>query len=606
MASIDLIRASDGSGNASAATVQSIRSSGATTLDVDTVQGIPDTFYATMGTPHTFTDPVTSETITVISEATAVDFAGHVDGSNLEIDTIAPGYTDNGSAVGDIIIIRPTTQWSDNVADVLAVSHNDDGTLKAVTENPGWTALAYTPNTVTANGNRSYSLVFNSVDLTSAISPGMRIRTTRTVTAPTQCTSLNGSSQYYSKASPNKLTFTDDFVVSAWVKLTSYATTSCIASRSDGTSGWGLFITTSGQLQLVGYNGALGNQSQVISYQSVPLNKWVHVTAQLDMSSFTATSTTSYTMIDGVDVPASVTRGGTNPIALVQAGNLNIGNFNAGAFYFQGKLAQVAIYNAKVTQATIRTLMSQTLTGSETSLASAYSFNNSIADLNTSTPNDLTANGSAVATNADSPFSIDSFGLTAGTTDYAIVTKSSFSTNTTLVVQVPEANTIPTSGGVSAVSYSVQKAPYGMPIQKEKWVVSHESVGLINGAFGGTGTWTAFTGNAGKLTVPIGNWVVGYKGIFALGSTVAGQRTGHFTLESAAPTTVYNVLNTRVYQGASASTAIFPMSKNTEVSLSTATTYQAYAYIYSATGSESFDMNGTQGTNVIYAELAYL
>lgn len=130
MASIDKLRASDGSGNASVATVQSTRSGGASTIVVDTVQGINTNFYGTMGTPHTFTDPITSETITVISEATAVDFQGHVDGSNLEIDIIAPGYTDNGSAVGDIVIIRPTTQWADEVADILDVSHNDNGTIK--------------------------------------------------------------------------------------------------------------------------------------------------------------------------------------------------------------------------------------------------------------------------------------------------------------------------------------------------------------------------------------------------------------------------------------------------------------------------------------------
>ena len=131
MASIDQIRASDGSGNASVATVQSTRSGGASTIVVDTVLGINGTFMGTMGTPHTFTDPITSEVITVISEATAVDFAGHVDGSNLEIDTIAPGYVDGGSEVGDIVIIRPTTQWGDNVADVLDVAHEDDGKLKA-------------------------------------------------------------------------------------------------------------------------------------------------------------------------------------------------------------------------------------------------------------------------------------------------------------------------------------------------------------------------------------------------------------------------------------------------------------------------------------------
>lgn len=138
MASIEQLKASDGSGNANVATVQSSRSSGASTIIVDTVTGINVTgFSGSMGTPHTFTDPITSETITVISEATAVDFTGHVDGSNLEIDDIAPGYVDNGSEVGDIIIIRPTTQWSDNLAETLEVAHNDDGTLKndAVTTN---------------------------------------------------------------------------------------------------------------------------------------------------------------------------------------------------------------------------------------------------------------------------------------------------------------------------------------------------------------------------------------------------------------------------------------------------------------------------------------
>lgn len=128
--SINATKASDGSGNANTATVQSVRAALATTIEVDTVTGINTDFVATMGTPHTFEDPVTGEEITVISEETAVDFRGHVDGSNLEIDEIAPGYTDEGSEVGDIVIIRPTTYWSNLLAEILEVSHNDDGTLK--------------------------------------------------------------------------------------------------------------------------------------------------------------------------------------------------------------------------------------------------------------------------------------------------------------------------------------------------------------------------------------------------------------------------------------------------------------------------------------------
>lgn len=324
----------------------------------------------------------------------------------------------------------------------------------------GWAPiLGSTPNTVTYNGNRNYDLVFNSVDLSSTISPGQKLKLTRTVAAPDQCTDLeSSSSQYYSKTTPAGMTFTDDFVVSAWVKLESYGIMG-IASRYNGTSGWYLTMLADGTVGLYGHNAGSGNYSRVLSYASVPLNKWVHITAQLDMSSFTNTSTTSYIMFDGVDVAAAVSRVGTNPTALVQAGDLQIGAFNT-ANYFDGKIAQVAIFNAKVTQATMRTYMSQGLSGSESSLISAYSFDNSINDLNTTNANNLTANGSAVATNADSPFAN---AVSAGLQEYAEINSVTFSTNTTVNVRVPETSMIPTSGGVSNVYYAVGANPYGLP-----------------------------------------------------------------------------------------------------------------------------------------------
>lgn len=130
MQSIAYIPGSDGVANASLMTISTVRAPLASTILVNTVANVPDKFYGSMGTPNTFTDPITGETITVISEATAVDFAGHVDGSNIEIDEIAPGYTDNGSAVGDIIIIRPVTEWANNIHNVLSQSLDDDGTIK--------------------------------------------------------------------------------------------------------------------------------------------------------------------------------------------------------------------------------------------------------------------------------------------------------------------------------------------------------------------------------------------------------------------------------------------------------------------------------------------
>ena len=120
--SLNLIRASDGTGEAVRASVTAIRAPLSTTINVDAVTNWPDTFVATTGDllPSGALDP-----------ATVLVFKGSLSGATIVIDTIAPGYTDNGSGVGDVVILKPSTLWADNIRDTLAVSLDDDGTLKA-------------------------------------------------------------------------------------------------------------------------------------------------------------------------------------------------------------------------------------------------------------------------------------------------------------------------------------------------------------------------------------------------------------------------------------------------------------------------------------------
>lgn len=142
MKSLAYIPGSNQAANASLMTVQTLRSPGASDIIVNTVTGVSAKFYGSMGAPHTFIDPATGETITIISEATAVDFAGHLDSGKVVIDAIAPGYVDTrGSLVGDIVVVRPVTEWANNIFNVLSESHNDDGTLKA-------SAYTYNPNPI--------------------------------------------------------------------------------------------------------------------------------------------------------------------------------------------------------------------------------------------------------------------------------------------------------------------------------------------------------------------------------------------------------------------------------------------------------------------------
>jgi hypothetical protein len=404
----------------------------------------------------------------------------------------------------------------------------------------GWTDLGYTPNTVTYNGNRSYNLVFNSTDLTSTLSNGMRFKTTRLVSAPTRCTDLeSGSSQYFNKTSPAGTTFTDDFVAMGWVKLESYTSFQTIISRYNGTSGWQLSIESTGQVSLYGYNASSSNFSKITSPNSIPLGRWVHIAAQLDMSAFTSTATTSYIMIDGIDVTSgsttNVSRGGTNPTALVQAGNLEVGASNGGSVPFDGKLAQVAYFSAKVTQSTVLGYISQGLAGSETNLVSAYSFNNSISDLS-SNANNLTAQNSAVATNADSPFTLDDTGAPTGTTDCAIIVSKTFSTNTTVVVQLPEGCTIPTSGGVSAVAYSTQKSPYGFITDSSKWTIETPSLADCTKSSPVSGTWYGDTGlssSGPNITVPVGSWRIYYETNLFIDANTAAAVNMNCTLSTA-------------------------------------------------------------------------
>lgn len=383
---------------------------------------------------------------TIVDYVTGTHFGAMTKGILISHDqdgTLKAGAVDATAVLADSIVTK------DKLSTALGLEHDTGWNLSYA----GTTVPA--PNTITNNGNRSYDLVFNSTDLTDTLSAGMRLRLNRTVSAPTQCADLeSGSSQYFSKTSPNKLTFADDFTCMGWVKLESYVAGGIIARRNADTEGWSLSVNASGQV-LAGAYRIAANNSVTASYQSLPLNKWVHVAASVDLS---GTSVLIY--VDGVLVPSLTTITGTIT-ALVQGTTaLVVGaEKSAGTNPFDGKIAQTAVFSSVLSASTIRSYMSQTLSGSETNIASAYSLSNSIVDLNATTPNDLTAQGSALATNVDSPFG----NYLGATLEYAIITKTAFSTNTTVTVQIPEGCAIPTSGGVSAVAYSTQASPYGWP-----------------------------------------------------------------------------------------------------------------------------------------------
>jgi hypothetical protein len=509
-------------------------------------------------------------------------------------------------------VFLPVSSHSQNeLVDGILEFANQDGTLQTapvqaalgVTSLPsgGWDILnSGTPPTVATGynkGNREYDLLFSTVDLSSTLSPGMRLKVDRTGTTPTQCTDLeSSSSQYWSKSSPTGISFTDDFTCEAWVKLESYSAMT-IVSRWNGTSGWVVDVNASGQVQIVGFNGGASNNSYSLASQSLPLNRWVHVAACLDMSTFTTAGSPIY--IDGVSVPVTVVRGGTNPTALVQAGNLQVGARNGSSQPFDGKISDVRVWSAVRTATQIRDNMNQQLVGNESNLVAYFPLNGDANDL-TSNANNLSANGGATATTVDHPMK---------DTEYAVITKVAYSApNTTVTVFTGTDHNIPNMT-LENPFYSTQSTPFGFPRDRGKWSVSSISTNSRNFT---AATYSSLTE---ALSVPTGAWELSWTGdvVASPASNPASSRISIITLSSTAlsGSTDENIELTGAVGGKPGATATdfvarATIKKSAPTSVPSQTVYTLYGRANSGSPTNNATLDGFYSPTIIKAECAYL
>jgi hypothetical protein len=518
-------------------------------------------------------------------------FTGVVDTGGIQITNVV--WTEgtnvahtNGATIVDY---ETATHWA-LYRKGLLVSHNEDGTIKngavsatamladaiitraklasgiATEFTTGWlTGDLPAVSSVTNNGNRSYDVTFAST-VASILTPGMRLRTQRTVAANTYMGgAFNGSSHYFTKTSPTGTlgTVTDNFTLMAVVQPTSYAD-SCIVGRLDATpaNGFDLHMTTTGQVYIRVFNGGGANYRYIQTYQSLPLNKKTTVTAAWSSSGPTITI-----YFDGVAVPAAQGGvGGTNPTTAGTGGDFSIGRLGASASsYFPGYISNVAVFNAVLSAATIKQHATYKLTGSETNCIGAWALDNSASD-QSAAGNNLTATGGVGYTNI-SPFTTDANG-TPGTYDYAIVQKVSGSTVT---VQVPEGCTIPTTGGISAVAYSVQKAPFGMPVDTGRWAIkSIYRVGLAQ-ASAANGTWYNPTGSP-QISIPTGGWLAWYQASCYVQNS-SSVPSMYATLHTAVSEGSYDFTTRAFYGNTNNWAGLASVNRSGDINTTSATTY---------------------------------
>lgn len=458
--------------------------------------------------------------------------------------------------------------------------------------NDGWTTTGGTHSVSTGynSGNRSFEIA-TSTDISSFVSEGMRYRVTRNTTPPTQCADLEASSSHYASitdAAQTGLDLTGDLSIEAWVKLESY-TAGAIVSKyqtSGNQRSYILETTSSGTINArFSDDGTSTNSATHTTYQSLPLNKWVHIAMTYD-----ASTNTPVFYIDGVSVPFDSSTLGTVNSVYDSTTPITIGYLQYSSDYLDGKLADVRVWSDIRTATEIQDNM-YAYPSDTTGLVGHWKLAGDFTDAS-SNSNDLTAQNSAVATATDNPWNA---------TEYGIITNV---TASTIQVFCAEGYGIPNET-LTAPFYSTQSAPYGFPRDKGKWSVSSLYKGSSMAGSGATASsW--YTTNQ-QITVPIGSWSVGYVGYFSVTTEATGSVDGFCTLSSStsSETDIESTGGIGLNQVASPGRLYVDVDRRMSKTISAQDEY--YLLVKTETGSmNEMRFVNTYTPTVITAECAYL
>lgn len=572
MAYFEYLGASDGTGEAVLAHITANRLVGSMTLKVDNLENWPNYFILTTGTPNA-NGYITASSMT--------QMLAHKSGADIIIDSFEPGYTDTGNTTDQIAIIKQTTGFANRVQQAV------QATEQFIVNNADWRPVAATITGVTYNGNGSYTLG-TSGDLRSTLSPGMRLRTTRTAAIPTRGTELT-LGQSWTDTTLTGLSQTDDVSLVAHLKIDTYKDQALFSNRS-GANGWDVLAYSNGSVRVHAVLSA-GNHKLFQTTSSHPLGRKFHLGVTLDMSGNVAKIT-----FDGIEQPYVTAHSGTAN-SFTPAPTLNIGTDYAGAT-FAGKIWQLGTFSTVLTTATIRNYSTYSLTGTEPNCIGLWKFDGNGND-STANANHLVAVGGAVATSVGVPFGTQADG-TNSQYDYAIIHKV---TDTALIVQVPEGCTIPVSGGISALAYSSVKVPYNFPSDVGRWTLVY-SWGLGGPHAAAGGSWAPIPQIT--ATVPLGKWVQDSHMVIAALSTTAAAFAIATEWNTVTPTS--HKIN-RSYARQNSGTGSYLVIQHRHPEFldipATITNYQLYAVISGGGGTvEAYIEPGY--SNMLYLRNAYL
>jgi hypothetical protein len=509
------------------------------------------------------------------SKDTYVDLG---DNGVLDYNEVANNATPPALAANHLRIAMVRT----SATDTTVVSNTSNSSY--LEKSDGWRKGLPAVSSVTYILNGGQTMTFAS-DVSGILQPGMRIRTTRSVRAPSQLPAFNGSTQYLVKTSPTGLlgSITNNITIMGWVLPTNYQD-SILAARLDAAvaNGFRFQLDGTGRLTFGYWNGA-GNARIFSTYKAVNIFKRSHIAL-----TFSSTGPAVKFYLNGEEIAGyQVSSTGTNPTTFGTGGDFALGRNGANSnFYWAGYFSDVNIYNAVLDINTIRNYMTYSPTGAEANCIGSWDLNNRLTD-QSSVGNNLTAVGGP-AFETGTPYGDKA---RTATLDYALVTAVSGSV---VNVQVPEGCIIPVNG-ISEVAYSTEKTPYGWITDESRWAI-YALFGMdLNTAGPVSNTWYS-TGPIVQY-LPVGTWDVEFWGSAQTIPTASGAIDLSIGLSKVLGAPTYEEIKTRRWIYHAVTTHhIVPVLLRHTLTVTTATPLYA---VYAGAGSYTNVGYRTNGTGAL-------
>jgi len=198
-----------------------------------------------------------------------------------------------------------------------------------------------------------------------------------------------GSSQYLTRA--GAALAARPFSIACWAKPTTIVANSCLCAvqENDGLSGgWYLRLDGSTHVRAMDYDGSV--VADAISAGSLTVGTWAHVAGTFDTA-------TNFVYLNGVQSTGAAARAKTT----IAAPETFVGALHAGpiTFFFDGDLAEVAIWNGILTPTEVATLAA----GKSAALVRAAALVGYYKILGTASPEPDEKGGTSLTVNGATP-----------------------------------------------------------------------------------------------------------------------------------------------------------------------------------------------------------